>query len=462
MISNSLVFMGGYMSIIRKHIFYMIIVLAFILAGCSHSAKELNIEYKIKSGQDIDFYITTDIHYLSKTLTDNGEAFKKYVLSGDGKQLQYINEILDAFTYHVSNEKPDVLIISGDLTNNGEKLSHVELAKKLEIIEKRGIPVYVIPGNHDISNPWARSFKGDKQYVAESINSRGFSQIYKEFGYAEAISRDKNTLSYLAAPSEDIWLLMLDTNTYKRNFRIGSPQADGKISQETFKWIKKCSALAREKGANIITVMHHSMLNHSPVIQEGYTLNDNEEAIEKFKENDLKLVLSGHIHIQDISSYKKDEDIIYDAATGSLAVYPHQYGILRYSAVDISFNYSTSKVEVEGWSRNTGIIDKNLNNFRDYAEEFFGKLAYDMAYKQLIMEESYSEEEMKAMSDIMRILNLRYFSGTENLNLEDVIDSEGYKLWSDAPESFIKSYISSIFIDIDTDDNNLIIPIQSK
>jgi hypothetical protein len=146
---------------------------------------------------------------------------------------------------------------------------------------------------------------------------------------------------------------MLDTNQYKNNSAIGFPQADGQITQETFDWIKKCS--------------------------------------------NLDLVLSGHIHIQDISSYKKDADKMYDIATGSLAVYPHQYGILKYSAEDGTLRYSTSKLDFEGYSKEIGKVDKNINNFSEYAKEFFGKLAYDMAYKELIKEKKYSKDEINPM-----------------------------------------------------------------
>lgn len=441
---------------------FIFIIILFSLQGCSQPTKNLNTEVKIKSGKDISFYIVTDIHYLSKALTDNGEAFNKFVSTGAGKQIGYMEEILSAFTYEVKNKKPDILIISGDLTNNGEKKSHVDIANKLKDIEKQGTSVYVIPGNHDVLNPWARSFKKDKQYVTDSIKDKEFSEIYGDFGYEEAILRDKNTLSYLAMPSEEVWLLMLDTNQYKNNARIGFPQTDGQITVETFDWIKKCSTLAKEKGAKIITVMHHNLLNHSDVIQEGYTVNDNKKAMDVFQSSNLNLILTGHIHIQDISSYKKGAEPIYDIATGSLAVFPHQYGMLKYSFKDSTFRYSTSKVDLEGFSKKVGIVDKNINNFSEYSRGFFGDLAYTMANKQLIKENTYSPDEIKSMSETMKLLNLRYFAGTENLNAKDVINSEGFKLWSDSPQNFLKKYIMSILEDKDTDDNNLQLQIPSR
>jgi 3',5'-cyclic AMP phosphodiesterase CpdA len=439
----------------KRKALYLIFLFIISLFGCNKDTTKLNQGYKIKEGNDLSFYIATDIHYLSRNLNDGGEAFKKFISSGDGKQLEYIDEILNAFTNHVKNKKPDFLIISGDLTTNGEKESHLGLAEKLSQVEKGGTSVYVIPGNHDIFNPWARSFKGDKQYVTETINSKEFSEIYGEFGYEEALMRDKDTLSYLAAPSEDVWLLMLDTNQYKNNQSLGAPQGDGEIPKKTLEWIKDCSNLAKEKGARIVTVMHHSLITHSQAVRKGYTLNNSEEVLEVFQALDLNLVLSGHIHIQDISSYKNEGSEIYDIATGSLAVYPQKYGMLNYSHESESFDYSTAWVDVESWSMKSGMSDENLKDFRNYSEKAFGKTAYDMAYKQLLHYDHYTIDEIKAMSETMRKLNIRHFSGTENLNSKDITSSEGYKLWEDSPQDSFRRYIMSMLEDKDTDDNSL-------
>jgi 3',5'-cyclic AMP phosphodiesterase CpdA len=450
------------MSGIKKYKLVLLIFLVFVLAGCKDQSVSLRKDYKIKSGKDIVFYTATDLHYLSKSLIDNGEAFNKFISSGDGKQLRYMDEILDAFTSTIRATKPDVLIINGDLTNNGEKQSHLDLAKKLKTIEESGTSVYVIPGNHDISNPYARSFKGDKQYVAEHINYKDFGKIYADFGYEEAISKDRDSLSYLATPSEDLWFLMLDTNKYKENIKLRYPQLEGELSNATLNWIKKCSDLAEENGASIVTVMHHNILDHSEVIREGFTLDNNEEVLKILKDNNLNLVLSGHIHIQDICSDNIDTASIYDIATNSLAIYPHQYGMVKYSSQDSSIDYSTTRVDVEGFAKDKGIVDEKLNNFKKYSEDYFGKFAYDMASKEFSKTSSYSEEEIKSMSETMRTLNLRYFAGTENLNSTDVVDSDGFKLWLSSQESFLKSYAMSIVSDKNMDDNSLHMKIGSK
>lgn len=82
----------------------------------------------------LNIMIATDLHYLSKSINDGGEAFSKMMAKGDGKVMKYIEEIVDAFVLEVINRKPDALLLLGDLTFNGERVSHMELAIKLREI----------------------------------------------------------------------------------------------------------------------------------------------------------------------------------------------------------------------------------------------------------------------------------------------------------------------------------------
>lgn len=436
--------------------FITLVFSVFFLTSCS-SINASKTQPKVKAGEPINFFVATDIHYLSKELTDNGKAYESYVKSGDGKQLNYIDEIVDAFTLDIEKRKPDFLVISGDLTSNGEEKSHLDLAKKLSYIESLGTSVYVIPGNHDVLNPFARKFKGDNQYTTDYITDKDFKNIYESYGYEEAISKDKTTLSYLATPSEDLWLLMLDTSQYKNNIKNKAPQLDGRISDETFQWIKNCNDLAKKKGAKIITVMHHNIIDHSDVIREGFTVNDNEAAIDKFQGLGIDTFLSGHIHIQDISSYEKNGSTIYDIVTESLGIYPQQYGVANYSSKD-RFNYSTSKVDVEAWAKESKLTDENLMNFKEYSKDFFVSRAYGRFFNNLLENTNYSEDEMTLMAKTISELNLKYFSGEQEEKEQDIMKSEGFKLLASSDSSFIKRYVESIIHDDNLEDNNLHIP----
>lgn len=449
------------MKINKMFLLTIFIIFVLCLTGCNHNTLVLRRKAQIESGKNITIFVATDIHYLSKKLTDNGKAFNQYVDSGDGKQQNYIDEIVNAFANDIKNKKPDILILSGDLTNNGEKDSHEELAKKLKTIEKTGTQVFVIPGNHDIENPWARQFKGDNQYKADTVTAQDFSKIYGDFGYNEAVSKDSDSLSYLAEPSKNIWLLMLDTNEYENNEALGFPVANGKIRPETLQWIKKCSAMAKEQHAQIITVMHQNLLKHIDMFTDGYTIDNSSEAIKAFQDYGLSLVLSGHIHIQDIKSDTSRNTPIYEIVTSALSVYPQQYGVIKYSPSN-GFDYITSKVDVEGWAKETGVTDKNLLNFKEYSKNFFAGHAYNMSYNHLLADENFTDEQKKQMADTMAIVNLNLFSGRENENIDEIINSPGYKLWKTANQNFSMNYITSVINNKSMDNNKLHIPFASS
>lgn len=411
-----------FMRTIKRLTALIFVLLVLSLTGCSSTTPAV----KIKSAKDLTFFVATDVHYLAESLSDKGEAYQKFITS-DGRQLNYISEIVDAFTNDIKKKKANVIIVSGDLTTNGEKESHLEFAKKLKKIEEDGTSVFVIPGNHDILNPFARGFKGSNQYVVDHINEKNFEKIYKDFGYDEAISRDTNTLSYLAAPSEDVWLLMVDTAQYKDNIIKNRPRVDGVINPGTLEWIKKCSDLAKKNNAQLIAVMHHNLIDHSESIKEGFTINNSKEVLQLFENCGINLVLSGHTHQQDIKSYSKDDYKVYDVVTSALVVYPQKYGVLKYSPKD-GFDYSTSSVDVESWSKEHGVKDENLNNFKAYSEEYYKAILYNNSIQRYLMDDSTTTEDAKLMAETSALIRTKYLGGTSILNKQEIMNSQGYKL----------------------------------
>lgn len=444
-----------------KRVFLISISLLFIISsvGCVNKFTCSAIRCQIKSGEDINFFIASDPHHLSRETYDNGEAFERFLTTGDGKLLNYSGEIFDAFTMDIKNKKPDVLIVTGDLTGNGEKESHVEFAQKLKLIKKSGICVFVIPGNHDIENPWARNYIEDELIKIDSITDDEFAEIYSSYGYSDAVSRDPNSLSYLVTPAEDIWLLMLDSAIYNRNKLRDGPVMGGEISPKTIEWIKECGNLAKENNAQIIAAMHHSLIDHSEVINENYTIENNEKVIEVFQNLGIEIVLTGHIHLQDIKSYKKDNKTIYDIATSCLSAHPNQYGILKFEP-DKGYTYITQRIDMAGWVEDNKITDHNLINFKDYSRNFFQKRSYDKYYDSLLEISKYSDEEMKAISHTISMLNLDYFGGFRNEALHHIFNTEGFKLLLESAPNFIRDYALSMFNDQKTDNNKLFIPIN--
>ncbi|KWX89356.1 hypothetical protein AMQ83_01125, partial [Paenibacillus riograndensis] len=260
--------------------FTVLLAAGFILAGCRDTNSALPdrpVSTVVQAEADtapVSFWVATDTHYLDKDLQDGGAAFQAYVNGGDGKILPYSEELMEALVYDVEQKKPKFLILSGDLTNNGETSSHKKLAEKLKRVEEAGTEVYVIPGNHDLNNPWARSFKADKQIVAKHIAPEDFTEMYADFGYSEALSRDKDSLSYLVNAAPGLYLLMIDSSQYANNESYGFPQTDGRILPSTLSWMDDCAKLAAGKQASIITVMHQNLPTHTSLSVALFNLNN--------------------------------------------------------------------------------------------------------------------------------------------------------------------------------------------
>ena len=170
------------------------------------------------SEKTLNIMIATDLHYLSKSINDGGEAFANVMEKGDGKGMTYIEEIVDAFCNEVKKRRPDLVLLLGDLTFNGERVSHLELSQKLNSIVKEGIPIYLIPGNHDIDYERSFGFRGNEIYKVDSVSAKDFRDIYVDCGYKNYEYYDEYSGSYISKLRDDLYLLMLDTNSYNSNY----------------------------------------------------------------------------------------------------------------------------------------------------------------------------------------------------------------------------------------------------
>lgn len=398
--------------------------------------------------------IATDIHYLEKSLTDNGESFQAMVQNGDGMMIQYCWEIMMAFLEQIEKEKPDVLVLSGDLTKNGEKKSHEALAERLKRLEHAGIPVVVIPGNHDINSPYACGFRGDETYSAQQISAKQFAEIYKDFGYKEAISRDPYSLSYVYSLNEYTWLLMLDSCQYEPKNLVG-----GMIREETYDWIEENLKIAWEEGVRVIPVTHHNLLEQTNVSEEyvkNCTIEHDERLIQMWEDNQINIHLSGHLHLQ---HYKQTESEppLYEVVTGSLVMYPCKYGILEVmNSGDIY--YYTQKVPVAEWAAKYRKNDKNLLTFDIYAEKFLYDISYQRAYNSL-QNHGVSQEDSDKMAKLYARLTPNFYAGTIPNERDEILQDPAYELWKESEYfSEVSTTIQTVIEEENHNFNRLFVP----
>jgi 3',5'-cyclic AMP phosphodiesterase CpdA len=405
-------------------------------------------------------YVTNDVHYLAESLHDRGPLFQRVINEGGGKNIDAQEGILEGFRFSVERERPDIVLINGDLTYSGERESHLALARYLEELEGTGARVYVIPGNHDINNPLARSFFEDRARPVKPVNPREFSRVYRNFGYAEAISRDRKTLSYVVEPLRGLRLLMLDSSKYRNNRILRYPETSGAIPRSTEKWIRRAAARAKKDGALLAAAMHHSLMDHHPLINKGFTIDNAPALRELFADLGIAFVLTGHIHAQEISQRRTGSgSIVYDIATSALSVYPHQYGVLRLIPGEGRWHYTVQRAEVEAWARSAGVGDERFLRFDRYAEDFFKRDSGDMIKRHpdlALLEPG----EQRALGELIGDLNARYFAGTASQNSQDIIRSEAFALLETYRFEFLYDYVQTIIRDTPPPDTELSIPLR--
>lgn len=373
------------------------------------------------------FIIASDLHYQSPLMTDFGEAFQNFVRNDDGKVVEYVDSITDAFLAETAGKQPDALILSGDLTQNGEKVNHEELAKKLRLLESQGVPVVVIPGNHDINHPSAASFEGTEKKKADDINAEEFYSIYREFGYDEAMDRDESSLSYIYQADDRYWLMMLDSCQYDPKNKIG-----GRIRKETLLWMEKWLERAREEQVMVIPVAHHNLLKESTLYPEDCTLENAVQVIDLLEQYGLPVYISGHLHLQRVKkhgnggpSQAEESYGIYEIVSDSMVIPPCQYGELRWQE-DGSVQYETCPVDVAGWAASQGITDENLLNFPQYSGDFLIETVQNQVYGAL---SAIPNDRKFHMAKLYGQINSAYCAGTA-VNRRDVKENQMYFYWN--------------------------------
>ena len=99
--------------------------------------------------QGIKIAVISDLHVMApQLLVKGGSAFEEY-LQRDRKMLVESLSILDTLISDILSQKPHLTIVTGDLTKDGERLSHELVATQLQRLVDAGIQVLVVPGNHD-------------------------------------------------------------------------------------------------------------------------------------------------------------------------------------------------------------------------------------------------------------------------------------------------------------------------
>ncbi|MEM7554908.1 MAG: metallophosphoesterase [Cyanobacteria bacterium P01_A01_bin.84] len=245
------------------------------------------------------FAVVSDLHIaLPHTIWDHPSRFHLVEVS-----IPAFESVLE----HLLRLDLDFLLLPGDLTQHGEPENHSWLQKTLS---KLPFPSYVVPGNHDVPVLEAND---------QSIAFSAFPNYYRKFGYEYG---DRHYYTCELMPG--VRLIGLNSNYFNQEGK-----QLGLIDNQQLHWLE--NVLSQSTNELVFVMVHHNAVEHLPnqldhKMASRYMINNAPEVIKILKRYGVKLVFTGHLHIQDIASL----DGVYDITTGSLVSYPHPYRVFEY------------------------------------------------------------------------------------------------------------------------------------
>ena len=335
--------------------------------------------------------VISDPHVMGPgLLISEGEAWYN-AIKFDRKLNEYSRMIFDEVIATAMREKPDLFLISGDLTKDGELLSHQYVVKKLTELKDAGIKALVVPGNHDMGTLDAYYFDDTEMYDAEVITTSQFAEMYKDFGYGPDVQRESSTLTWCCEPVNGLVVIGIDTGH-------DNDPLNGVISETTLSWVCQRASEATSAGKKVIVMMHHTLFPHvtnadkfssTYVVKLGIKNSDGIYFYHSYRyvrnalaNAGVPVVLSGHVHASDIAKDANGDltRTIHDICTATCAAYPNPYRILTINDDDATMQIRTRYIsELPGVDNFAAISEAKM-------KEGLINLVYDRTHNKEVSE----------------------------------------------------------------------------
>lgn len=317
--------------------------------------------------EKFNFGLMSDLHYYPSVLT--GDYCDEFVFNAEASLARNIlqsegilESALAAYAEHAKENGMKYLIISGDLTANGEYQAHVELAKRLlRFEEETGIQVLVINGNHDILKSDAVTFENGKKEKSRQLSAEEFLEIYKDLGYdlcyhkyTPPEGKYANMLSY-SVRLDGYRIIIMDTGIYSpdvtKDGEYGGETA-GCLTDDCLDWVLDEIEEAKATGENIIGVAHHNFTYHSKgefKVLRGFCINNFEELGETLADAGMHYILTGHIHQNDIAQIVTDDgETLTEICSPSLSSFPNYFReVSAYTTRNGDYVLDTKSFEID-------------------------------------------------------------------------------------------------------------------
>lgn len=330
--------------------------------------------------KQLKFYVITDPHYFDTSLGCSGEEYDDF-MHYEQKCFAETESINKSVIGYLKNaDEADIVLIAGDLSFNGEKKSHEGFIKLLYDLKNSGKKVYVVTADHDFK--WKRedtfAFGENGRYSPEHTERNELYEMYKDFGFGDAIAEDREHLSYVAQLSDNVRLMALNCDLKK----------DGKyyFFEEQLEWIKEQAEKAKKDNQTIIAMCHYPILPIQPLfsIISKSLIRDAHEFATFLADNGIHIVFTGHMHNQSINEFVTEKgNKLYDITTGSVIAAPaymRLVSVVDEKTVDIKsiptpdFEWDTDDCKKYLSDRFDAMIMNLITDMRDDTERAMRKL----------------------------------------------------------------------------------------
>lgn len=288
------------------------------------------------------FFVITDTHYFAPSLGCRGEKYHEFMQYEQKcfAETSAINKA--AFEWLGNSDEADTVLITGDLSFNGEKLSHLEFIELLKTLRAKGKRIFVITAGHDFNDhPFA--FDETGRLEPEGTKREELYDLYYEFGFSDALSVHRESLSYVAQLSDGIRLLALNND--------GDSVNKHTYTASQIEWILRETAKARQDGQMMIAMNHYPLIPGCPLFGlVGDAVMPNAENITSMLADEgVHLCFTGHMHNQSIKMKLSDKgNRFWDVCTGSLIGCPASMRLIEVENAS-KVNISTIPVPEFQW-----------------------------------------------------------------------------------------------------------------
>ncbi len=432
------------------------LLLACLLAANTWSASTRQETHKTQPAttNPVRFAVISDPHLYNTRLGTSGAAWQE-TLYRDPKLLKESEPIFDSALASIVQQNVQFLIIPGDLTKDGELVDHVLMAQHLAKLEQHGIQVFVVPGNHDINNPYAVRYVGDTARPVPNVSPNVFRALYQRFGYGQALSRDANSLSYVAEPVPGLRLLAIDSCKYQDNEQLGQPVTSGRISPQTMAWIATQLQQAQAAGKGVIAFMHHGVNLHffgEDQLFPDYLVDDWANVSAQLAAAGLKVIFTGHYHAQD-AAFPVDASghpslSLLDIETGSLAQYPCAYRIATLNG---------NVLTIESQRVTAPDVDTGGLPFQQFAEQNLRELMQVQIGEELSTSFGLGPAQIAVVAPLVTDALVANYAGDEAPS-QTTLDTINYLISQGPPMDQLGALLLGIWTDLYPADNPMSVP----